>query len=304
MGVHGSTGAGGAGVPSLSAALRLAATRCCAPPPVAPARPDEQQPQRRPAVRGGGPGAGNGGGEPQRGAGKLEHALHQRCAHGTTFVLPPLPTVLGGGAPPTQPALVAPAPIDPALVAAAVQLGDPEPSERAASALRQLGNQLATLLASTADRIRVLLPSFGAEASAQPAAQPGARADAPVMPLQPLPPPPIAPVLTLDPALGTIVDAGPADGSERTTPREPGGPGGSGGPGDDDQPLIPTSWVPVALGRLRHGARAGIGTLIERVDALLREVGITRLQLLVLVVVAPMAVAFAIDVVASILEGR
>lgn len=305
MGVHGSTGAGGAGIPSLPAALRLAAMTCCTPPPLQQQPAPEQQ--RRPIVRGGGGEAQpDHAGRQQHGMTRMQHALHQRCQP-AQVVLPPLATVIGGGPVPLA-APPAGTPQDPAFFALVGLLGDAQLAEQPPSALRQLGAQLANLLASTMDRARAVLPAPVADPAAHAAAtdpapqQPAARADAPVAPMQPLPPPPLGPMLTLDPTLGTIVDIAPPSGSD-----DVGGDGPLRDPGelpDDEQPLLPSSWVPLALGNLRRGARAGLRALVDRIDALLAEVGMSRLQLLALVLVATLAVAFGIDVVASILEGR
>ncbi len=72
-----------------------------------------------------------------------------------------------------------------------------------------------------------------------------------------------------------------------------------------DDPLLglPSSWVPVPSGVLAR-VRRRLGSLVDRLDALLDEVGMTRLQLLLLVLLGPAAVAFAIDVVVTILAER
>ena len=114
--------------------------------------------------------------------------------------------------------------------------------------------------------------------------------------LQPPPPAALA-ILTLDPTLGTIVEIDPDGGSAS-------GDSNSGGYEDDPEPGAPTSWLPIAGFSFRVSLAAGIWSIVDRVDALLDEVGISRLQLLLLMIVAPLATAFLIDVVATMLSGR
>jgi hypothetical protein len=214
-----------------------------------------------------------------------------------------LPPLLAGGGPaqPAQPhAPARPVVADPAVVALAVLLSD-SPEATPPSTLRQLTGQLASLLAVTTERVRGLLPSFGrdegpavrADAGTQPAAP---RVD--VVPATPMqsPPPPLGPTLTLDPALGTIVvDESGAAGDATGTPER----------GHDDATTnrLPSLWPGLAGYRFGPALR-GVGTLADRIAALLRERGITRLQLLALTIAAPIIVTVAIAIVDAILGGR
>lgn len=189
----------------------------------------------------------------------------------------------------------------PTPAALAALLGEAAPAAAPPSLARQVTAQLALLLANAGDRLaslrtRLLGDAEGSIGTTRSDAAPGAaRAEAPAPLLQP--PPPLA-TYTLDPELGTIVDAGASDGSAA---------GGRFGAGSDDDGVEagpPTSWVPIAGFGLRTRIGSHVGALVDRVDALLDEIGVTRLQLLLLMVVAPLATAFVIEVVATLLESR
>lgn len=195
---------------------------------------------------------------------------------------------------------------DPALAALAGMLGDATPLARGESLLQQLTNQLSTLLASIGSRLAALRPEVAdqpgagsrvADADAGPDAQ---RVDPSLVLQRQPPPPPIGPILSLDPATGAIVD--PLDG---TGAGSDGGRDGKGGTGSLDDPHtgLPSSWVPVPSGLLAR-VRRRVGSIADRIDALLDEVGMTRLQLLLLTLLGPAAVAFAIDVVVQLLAER
>lgn len=293
-------------MPSLPAAARLAAMGCWhVPAPASPQRDAEPQQRRRAAVRGGGPGTQQPGPGQHAvgGVAGLEAAGRQRCDPALLVMLPPLAT--GGG--PSPVAVPAPAAlhraIDPALLALAASLGEGTYTEKTSSGLRQLSIQLGMLLASATSRLLSLLPGMGSAAapSMGAAAQdaPAQRADAPApVPLQP--PPPLGPSMTLDPALGTIVDAAPGRGVGSSAGADT-APDSAADGGTDSG--VPTSWVPISGGQLVGSLRVGMGSLVDRIEALFAELGLTRLQLLALVVAAPLATAFAIEVVTSILAA-
>jgi hypothetical protein len=181
--------------------------------------------------------------------------------------------------------------MDPAVTALAVLLGGSSLPEAAPSTTQRIVAQLAQLFAMTSERMSSMLAAVRESATADaPVADAGVEVPRAEVPRQP-PPPPIGPVLTLDPSLGTIVEPEPV--------------GGAGGLGDEEEvdPRYPTSWVPVT-GALR-GFRDGrwMQGVVERIDALLDEVGMTRLQLLLLTVLGPLAVAFLLDVVTRITNG-
>ncbi len=278
MGMHGSNGVGCATSLTSAARLAAAATACHVPaldtPPDPHARraatPPHAGADRLPAPR---PGATD-------------------CAH---------PPVVGGG-PAAAPARPAVAP-DPALAALAGMLGSATPPPRGESALQQLTAQLSNLLASISSRISAMRPE---------PADPHATAPLPVLDettvelprtdpsllLRQPPPPPIGPILSLDPETGMIIDPLGSDGHGSGS-----GDGGQGHLADDPQYTLPTSWVPVPSGVLAR-VRRRLGSIADRIDALLAEVGMTRLQLLLLTLLGPAAVAFAIDVVAQLLADR
>jgi hypothetical protein len=186
----------------------------------------------------------------------------------------------------------APVVLDPAVTALAVLLGGSALPEAAPSTAQRIVAQLAQLFATTSERVSSMLAAAREAATFDaPVADAGIEVPRVEVPRQP-PPPPIGPVLTLDPSLGTIVEPEPV-----------GGAGGLGEDDEDDDPRYPTSWVP-GSGALR-GVRDGrwMQELVERIDALLDEVGVTRLQLLLLTVLGPLAVAFLLDVVNRIASG-
>ena len=279
MGMHGSNGVGCA--TSLAAAARLhAATADCHRPALLPrtdgapaGRPD---PAARPDASGAAPRAGrDSGGAPVPGA----------TAHDCMRA----PVIGGGAAAAPRPGAVVP---DPALAALAGMLGSATPPPRGESLLQQLSSQLSTMLASISSRLGALRPEAGEPASTatQPAPSDAApeqpRVDPSLLLRQP-PPPPIGPILSLDPATGAIVD--PLDGGT--------------GAHDDPEAGLPTAWVPVPSGLLAR-VRRRVGSIADRIDALLEEVGMTRLQLLLLTLLGPAAVAFGIDVVVQLLAER
>lgn len=287
-------------MPSLPAAARLAAMGCWhVPAPASPQRDAEPQQRRRAAVRGGGPGTQQPGPGQHAvgGVAGLEAAGRQRCDPALLVMLPPLAT--GGG--PSPVAVPAPAAlhraIDPALLALAASLGEGTCTEKTGSGLRQLSIQLGMLLASATSRLLSLLPVMGRAAAPSMGASQRTDAPAPV-PLQPPPPP--GPSMTLDPALGTIVDAAPGRGLGSSAGAHT-APDSAADGGTDSG--VPTSWVPISGGQLVGSLRVGMGSLADRIEALFAELGLTRLQLLALVVAAPLATAFAIEVVTSILAA-
>lgn len=286
MAMHGSNGVGCA--TTLAAAARLAAaTSASHVPPLVPRTGDQLTRQ---------PG---GAGRP----GAVPHADRDSCAT-------PIPgavardrgrtAVVGGGACAPRPAVVP----DPALAALAGMLGSATPPPRGESVLQQLTSQLSTMLASISSRLAALRPEAADAATMMlPAASDAApelpRVDPSLLLRQP-PPPPIGPILSLDPATGMIVD--PLDGAGADSGDGQGGEGGTGSL-DDPQFGLPSSWVPVPSGLLAR-ARRRLGSITDRIDALLDEVGMTRLQLLLLTLLGPAAVAFAIDVVVTLLAER
>lgn len=233
----------------------------------------------------------------------MEHAAHHAChpAPAASTI-----AVLGGGpVAHCAPHGAAPLPHDPTLVALSAWSGHETAGQRASvrAQLGQVASQLALLLNAGIGRLSSWVPARG-EGGAQPAA-PGAPAlDAAPVPLQP-PAPPLGPTLTLHPDSGIIDvpegfvapvapgvlpdDADSGDGSHTPPPIDIG---------------VPTGWMPF-VGRLRPSSlRRDLRSLMERIDALLSESGVSRLQLLVAMIVVPVATAFLIDVVATLLEGR
>jgi len=195
--------------------------------------------------------------------------------------------VRGGGA--AAPTHGRPAPIDPALLALSGLLSSASaPATAQTSLLAQLTTQLSSLLASISSRIAALAPERGDRVPLADLAPTAAADTADGVPqLRQPPPPPLGPVLSLDPSLGTIVD-----------PASPGA-----GSVDDGPDPLPSSWVPVPTPGLMSTTRRRLGSIVDRIDALLDEVGMTRMQLLLLMVLGPLAVAFLIDVVATIASG-
>ena len=280
MGMHGSNGIGCA--TSLTSAARLAAAAtACHVPALAPQSDDEHA--RRASTP---PHAGaERPATPRPGASDCNH-----------------PPVIGGGAATAvaRPLVTA----DPALAALAGMLGSATPPPRGESVLQQLANSLSNLLASISSRIGALKPELADGDATAPLAlvtEPTAelpRTDPSLLLRQP-PPPPIGPILSLDPATGMIVDplagTGSGDGER--------GDGGQGALVDDPQVGLPSSWVAVPSGVFAR-VRRRLGSLVDRLDALLDEVGMTRLQLLLLTLLGPAAVAFGIDVVVQLLAER
>ncbi|MCW2923893.1 MAG: hypothetical protein JWM98_1297 [Thermoleophilia bacterium] len=282
MAGNGSVGTAGAGLATTFAAARLAAAQACCHEPVA-LRPAPTPPQ-----------APGGAAAHHAGHHHRPHHPHHPPAgqvHVATTCLP-AGMVRGGG--PAAPAVL----VDPALSALGTLLADAAPLDRPPSPLRGLATAIRDGLA----RLVLLLPARGEAPDLAPAL--GAAPtlpDAPVplpqlvplpMPLQPAPPP----SLTFDPELGTIVGIGdgevpaPHDGLDDPAP-------GSFA----DRFRIPSSWVAIA-GMFSRPALASRGRdLVARIDDLLDEVGITRLQLLLLTLLAPIATAFAIKVVVDLL---
>lgn len=165
-------------------------------------------------------------------------------------------------------------------------------------------SRLLSLLDVARDRATTAL----AKLESAPAAvlQPDAPALAPVIDLaqlrpapvalQPPPPPPTIPgpdlTLTLDPDTGTIVPTDPVDQPARESEPEL----------EPELAATPSSWVPL-IGALRGRARVAAGGIVDRIAALLDERGVTRMQLLGLLVAMPLVVAFATWVVVRLLEG-
>src|SRR5690606_12666476 len=118
------------------------------------------------------------------------------------------------------------------------------------------------------------------------------------LPLQP--PPPSGPLLTLDPELGIIVSPGRTPDPDGDLPPAPGGRNdGDGEPESAPTNLLPSSWVPI-IGALRPRELAlHAGHITRGIRELVAAAGMTRLQWLLLLVLAPLATAFLIDVVAS-----
>lgn len=284
MGLHGSQGVSCA---SMGAAARRAVT----PPTCAPLAPPDAGAAERSRTGA----AADARARPERPVRPVA-ALHAHAPHDCLRA-----PVTGGG-----PSLAAARPTvgpDPAVAVLAGLLGEASPSPRGESPVRQLVAQLGSLFSQLGGRVAALAPEPATSGSAAPAAE--AAADSGAIDVAPVvrqpPPPPIGPILSLDPVLGVIVDpadpTGPAD--------RDGGHGTGDGSSTDhrDEFAPPTSWVPVPSGLLRR-VRRGLGSLADRVDALLAEVGMTRLQLLLLTLLGPAAVAFAIDVVVQLLESR
>jgi hypothetical protein len=185
-------------------------------------------------------------------------------------------------------------PIDPALLALIGLLGDAQPPVQQPQPAQRLLGQLAAMLSVVTARLAALRSAPGAVSGGgpeQPAADVRA-ADAPgatlVPPRVPLQPPP--PTLTMDPALGIIVEV------------EPGALDGAGGStgGDDDvedeKAPFPTAWLP-------DGMRRHIDRIGARLDSLLADRGLSRWHLLLLTLAAPVIVVFLIDVVSTMLGG-
>jgi hypothetical protein len=282
MGMHGSNGVGCA--TSLTSAARLAAAATACHVPALDGCTDDARAGRAHTPPHGG--ADRLGSPPRPGA--------TDCAHAP---------VTGGGAAaaPARPLVTA----DPALAALAGMLGGATPPPRGESVLQQLTTSLSNLLASVSTRLGALRPEAADPDATAPlalVAEPTVevpRVDPSLVLRQP-PPPPIGPILSLDPATGMIVD--PLDGLGSGDGQ--GGDGGEGSLGTDDPQVgLPSSWVPVPSGVLAR-VRRRLGSLVDRLDALLDEVGMTRLQLLLLTLLGPAAVAFAIDVVVQLLAGR
>lgn len=258
-------------ITSLSAAARLAAASTCHVAGLQPAGPS------RAPVRGGGAAAIYGAPVRQPGADRLSTATQAQCVAAGHHRLP-------GVAP------------DPALLALGVLLGSgalppalPTLAQRLAG---QLAN-LAALLQVAATRIAGLVPAgdvgtaAGAVIDAQPAD--GSQPAPPRVPMQP-----IGPTLTIDPSLGIVVEIQP-EGA--TTPA---------GCGIEEPEMgLPSSWVPITapLANLAHRTRRAMGSLFARIHDLLGGARMSRLQLLLLLLLAPPAVAFLIDVVAAMLGG-
>ncbi len=289
MGMHGSNGVSCA--TSLAAAARLAAaTSASHVPPLVPRAGDGATRQSGSQSR---PGAA-----PQAGRDSFAKPVPGAVAHDCGRA-----PVAGGGAvgAATRPAVLP----DPALAALAGMLGDATPPARGDSLLQLLSSQLSTMLASISSRLAALRPDAADQSAAGSRAGESDAPDAPrvdpsLLLLRQPPPPPIGPILSLDPATGAIVD--PLDGTGAGTDEGQGGEGGTGSL-DDPQSGLPSSWVPVPSGLLTR-IRRRAGSIADRIDALLDEVGMTRLQLLLLTLLGPVAVAFAIDVVAQLLAER
>jgi hypothetical protein len=164
-------------------------------------------------------------------------------------------------------------------------LEDAAAPARPPSLARQLGDRLAALLADAGDRLATLRGSIAAGPAAEPA-----RAPNPI-PLQPPAPP--GPTYTLDPTLGTIVELEPPRGHGRG---DDGGGGGSGS-ASDGSTASPSSWLPIPGWRIRPELLDRLGSIADRIDALLDEAGITRLQLLALTILVPLGTVFLIAVV-------
>lgn len=258
-------------ITSLSAAARLAAASTCHVAGLHPPGP------HRPPVRGGGAAASFGPAMRPPSPDRLSTATRAQCVAAGHHALP-------GAAP------------DPALTALGVLLSSAAPPPALPSLGQRLAGQLAnlaTLLQAATTRIAALLPVPGDPATVTDAIVDARPTDA----AQPAPPPrvptqPPGPTLTIDPALGIIVEVEPEGGAA------PAGPGV-----EDAEAGPPTSWLPVT-GPLLAAAdrtRRAIGVLFARVDDLLESARTSRLQLLLLLLVAPPAVVFLIDVIASML---
>jgi hypothetical protein len=202
-------------------------------------------------------------------------------------------------------------PVDPALLALGVLLGDAAPPDRPPTAAQVIAGRLAALLAASSARISALgalladAVRAGSGAGGDAAADARGASDVPVaQPVPPRPPmQPPGPLLTIDPVLGTIVATDPEGGIPLGAT-----PGSGAGSTDDPRaPLLPSAWVPVTLGvaaGLGRSARAGAHRLLDRIDEWLDDLGISRLQLLALTFLAPAAVTFLAAVAWSVLEGR
>ncbi|MCW2920313.1 MAG: hypothetical protein JWL76_187 [Thermoleophilia bacterium] len=281
MSMPGSNGVGCA--TSLTSAARLAAATAACHIPALDC-PADKDPARRPATH---PhGGADRFGPPRPGTTDCNH-----------------PPVVGGGAAATgaRPAVLP----DPALAALAGMLGSATPPPRGESVLQQLTNSLSNLLASISSRLGALATDRsdpGATAPLPLPAEPTAELPLtdPSLLLRQPPPPPIGPILSLDPATGMIIDPLDSNGDGH---HHGGGEGGQGALVEDPQVGLPSSWVPVPSGVLAR-VRRRLGSIADRLDALLDEVGMTRLQLLLLTLLGPAAVAFAIDVVAQLLAER
>lgn len=205
--------------------------------------------------------------------------------HGT--VVPHRKPVVGGG----EQARLAEAIIDGMVLPAPV---DRTGSRLTAMVARAIESMIG---AAIPDDASTPMAHRGAE---EPTPAQARRNDLPVLPLQPAPPPPPAPTLTLDPSLGTIVwnDDAPGD--------VPGSGGAASGGATDDADAgnggFPTSWVAITGSMV--GFVRGRGTSVaEFVGALARRRGLSRAQLLLLALAAPLATVFLIDAVARAVGG-
>lgn len=211
---------------------------------------------------------------------------------------PPMPhrhVVIGGGAPArampggAQPVVL----IDPELVALGLLLDAAALPERPASKLQvvtnllaQLGRTIGELAERMTSRLAITAPA-GEPAVVLPLPQ------APPAPMQPPPPPPSF-LLTLMPD-GSIQT--PPGGEIDGAPDVPRGAGGT----VDGSTAPPSSWLPIPgmprFDRVRMRGR----DLIQRFDDLCDDLGITRLALVALSILAPLAAALVIQAVAAVL---
>jgi hypothetical protein len=187
-------------------------------------------------------------------------------------------------------------PVDPALLALITTLGSATPPAVAPSIGQQVAGRIAALLQLAGGTLAGLFGSSdggvrgGGPEAGRPAEPAGATIVPPRAPQQPPPP-----ALTIDPALGTIVLTDP-DGQIPL--------GGTSDPAQSRTPLVPSSWVPVATGTLRRigdDARAGILRMVGALDDWLDSVGMSRLQLLALTLLGPLAVTMLIAFVSALL---
>lgn len=209
-----------------------------------------------------------------------------------------------------------PQPVSPELAALVAILGSAAPPAQSPGLAQRIAGQLALMFEAANARLAGLLGGRGSGGAvmgggpgADGATLPGAsqQPDAPAQLAQPVPPPrvpmqPPGPTLTLDPSLGIIVhDDGPNGapplGSTPTL--------GDGAADGARRSLVPSSWVPItnALVRLGEAGRAGRLRLLAGVDRLVERSGLTRGQLVLLTLLAPLLVALLIDVVTSVANG-
>lgn len=157
-----------------------------------------------------------------------------------------------------------------------------QPTEApAAGPLRQLVEALSGRIAQLAAAV-----GLARDGRADLAAVSSAPAEA--APLQP-PAPGIVPqhgTFTFDVERGTIVGADPAAADDAA---------------HADGSVPPSSWLPIAGLPLPRLGDIRAGSIVDRIDALLRELGVTRLQFLVLTLAVPAATAFLIQVVQALL---